>query len=234
MRRVLAVLTALVLAAFGAVVLISYVRGADARAEAGAVLVPVLVVDSDVPAGTPAEQVADSVSTVRVPERLVATGSLTDLADVAGLTTTVDLLAGDQVMAARFADPSVQAADGAVARAPGTQEVSLTLEPQRAVGGAVTAGDLVAVYTSAADPATATAVTGLAVDDVLVTRVDGGSDGVAALAGATVTVTLALTPDQASVVISGMQQGGVWLSLQESAGSADTSLTSTTTTGENQ
>jgi len=187
-----------------------------------------------VPAGTPAEQVADSVSTVRVPERLVATGSLTDLADVAGLTTTVDLLAGDQVMAARFADPSVQAA-GAVARAPGTQEVSLTLEPQRAVGGALTAGDHVAVYTSSADPATATAVTGLAMGDVLVTRVDGGNDGVtAALAGATVTVTLALTPDQAAVVITGMQQGGVWLSLQESTGSADTSLTSTTTTGENQ
>jgi pilus assembly protein CpaB len=233
MRRVLVVLSALVLAAFGALVLVSYVRGADARAEAGAVLVPVLVVDAQVPAGTSVDDLADSVSTAQVPQRLVATGALGDLADVEGLSTTVDLLPGDQVVAARFADPAVQAA-GAVAVPAGLQEISLTLEPQRAVDGDLDAGDEVGVYISSGGldvTATTPAVTALVVDRALVTRVSstgGGADLTGA--GQTVTVTLALHQADAARVIAGAGQDGVWLSLQSAAGSADTSPTSTTTT----
>ena len=236
MRRVLAVLTALVLAAFGAVVLVSYVRGADARAEAGAVLVPVLVVDEQVPAGTSVDDLAGSVSTAQVPERLVAPGAVADLGAVAGLSTTVALLPGDQVVAARFADPTVQAAGGVGVPA-GMQEVSLSLEPQRAVGGALAAGDQVAVYvTSGGADGGAAPVTGLAVERVLVTRISGGAGGTdLATAPSTVTVTLALRPEDAARVIAGMAENGVWLSLQSSAGSADTSLTSTSTsTGAHQ
>ncbi|WP_222193072.1 Flp pilus assembly protein CpaB [Modestobacter italicus] len=234
MRRVLAALAALALAAFGAVVLISYVRGADARAEAGAVLVPVLVAEQDVPAGTPAEDVADLVTTAEVPSRLVVTGSVEDLADVAGLTTTTALVKGEQLVFARFADPSVQAAASGVVEVPaGTEEVSLTLEPQRAVGGALAAGDRIGVFISQGDPTT----TDLAVGEVLVTRVDGADAGTAAMTGVaqTVTVTLALTPEQAALVIAGMERGAVWLSLQQPADPADTSVDSTTTsTGADQ
>ena len=236
MRRVLAALAALLLAAFGAVVLIAYVRGADARAEAGATLVPVLVVDELVPAGTPAEDVADHVSTVEVPQRLVATGSVADLADVAGLATTADLLAGEQVMAARFADPTVQPDDGTVEGEPGTQEGSLTLEAQRAVGGVLTPGDRIGVFTTGAnlDAATPIAATDLVVADVLVTRVQGGTDPATGTAG-TITVTLALGEEDAAVVIAGMEEGTVWLSLQSEGEAADISRTSsTTTTGDDQ
>ena len=235
MRRVLAALAALALAAFGAVVLISYVRGADARAEAGAVLVPVLVAADDIDAGTPAEDVADLVTTARVPSRLVVGGHVDDLADVAGLSTTTKLIQGEQLVFERFADPSVQAAVAGVVELPtGTEEVSLTLELQRAVGGALVAGDRIGVFISQGDPTT----TDLAVGEVLVTRVAGGADDqTAALTGAaqTVTVTLALTPEDAAVVIAGMEQGAVWLSLQESVDPADTSPDSTiTTTGADQ
>ncbi|NIH69724.1 pilus assembly protein CpaB [Modestobacter marinus] len=239
MRRVLAALTALALAAFGAFVLVSYVRNADARAAAGAQLVPVLVVDADVPAGTPVADLTDQVSTAQVPARLKATGSLDDLAAVAGLTTTVDLLAGEQVMAARFADPAViAAAQGIVDLDEGTQEVSLTLELQRAVGAVLAPGDRVGVFVSrpGVDPATSTptAVTDLAVGDVLVTRVGGGPTGpdAGAVTGAlqTVTVTLGLTEADARAVIAGMEQESVWLSLQSAAGSAEGVVTSTTTT----
>jgi len=238
MRRTLAVLTAVLLAGFGAVVLISYVRGADARAEAGAVLVPVLVVADDVPAGTAVEDLAGKVNTEQVPQRLVASGALDDLAAVAGLTTTVQLLPGDQVVVGRFADPAVQAA-GQVVVPEGMQEVSLTLELQRAVGGALVAGDRVAVYTSGAgtDPATGTSTTttGLAAAEVLVTRVDAAGDAALTGTSGTVIVTLALDQAVAVPVIEAMTGGGVWLTLQESTGSADTSFTSTTTTaGENQ
>lgn len=235
MRRALTVLAALVLAAFGAFVLVSYVRGADARAEAGAVLVPVLVIDEQVPAGTPVADLGDRVSTEQVPQRLVVTGALSDLSAVDGLSTTVDLLPGEQVVAGRFADPTVQAA-GEVVAPEGTQEVSVTLEPQRAVGGVLSAGDQVGVYvTSAGLDVSAPAVTDLVVEHALVVRVSSGADGTdLSGAGSTVTVTLALTGADAARVITGAGQGTVWLSLQESAGSADTSLTSTTTPGADQ
>lgn len=236
MRRLLAALTALALAAFGAFVLVSYVRGADARAAAGARLVPVLVVDSAVPAGTPVADVADLVSTREVPARLKATGSLDDLSAVEGLTTTVDLLPGDQVMAARFADPAeTAAASGEVELDPDTQEVSLTLDLQRAVGAVLAPGDRVGVFVSRAgvDPATntPTAVTDLAVGDVLVTRVGGAATGPDAVAATgalqTVTVTLGLTEGDARAVIAGMEQESVWLSLQSAAGPADVVRTTT-------
>ncbi|MBB3676188.1 pilus assembly protein CpaB [Modestobacter versicolor] len=239
MRRVLAVLTALALAAFGAFVLIGYVRGADARAEAGAVLVPVLVVDEAVPAGTPVEELADRVSTAQVPQRLVASGALDELTTVSGLSTTTELLPGEQVVAGRFADPTVQAA-GEVSVPEGMQEVSLTLESQRAVDGVLAAGDRVGVYVSDGGlDITAATVASLAVDRALVTRVTGGGTD---LTGAvpTVTVTLALTDADAVQVIAGMAEDAVWLALQERATSADTSLTSTsltsttTTTGDDQ
>jgi len=237
MRRSLAVLTALALAVFGTVVLVAYVRSADARAEAGATLVPVLVVEEDVPAGTSVEDLADSVSTAQVPSRLKALGAIDDLAAVDGLTTTADLLAGDQVMAARFGDPSVvEAGDGPDVPAD-MQEVSLALDPQRAVGGVLAAGDRVGVYISAAaTDAAAAATTGLTVDRALVTRVSGTDTSTIQTSGTTtVTVTLALGTSDAAAVIAGMEVGTVWLSLQETADSADTSLTSTSTsTGDDQ
>jgi pilus assembly protein CpaB len=242
MRRLLTVLTALALAVFGAVVLVAYVRGADARAATGATLVPVLVVDADVPAGTAAADLGDSVSTAQVPQRLVATGAVDDLADVAGLTTTVDLFAGDQVLAARFADPTVKSAGTGPGVPAGMQEVSLALDPQRAVGGALVAGDRVGVYISAtgADPTGGPqAVTSLAVGQVLVTRVSGdtAADPLAGTGGTggKVTVTLALNEAAAATVIAGMEQDAVWLSLQSKAEPADTSGDSTVpSTGDQQ
>jgi pilus assembly protein CpaB len=91
------------------------------------------------------------------------------------------------------------------------------------------------VYVSAGGlDVTAAAVTDLAVDHALVTRVSTGDVDLTG-AGQTVTVTLALGTTDAQTVIAGMAQNGVWLSLQEAAVPADTSLTSTSTdTGDDQ
>ena len=242
MRRLLAVLTALALAAFGAFVLITYVREADARAEAraeeGALLVPVLVVDEQVDAGSPAADLADLVSVEQVPARLKADDALDsvdDLDTVVGLTTG-DLFAGDQVRRARFAEPEPEEEEELVVPAH-LEEVSLALEPQRAVGGTLIEGDEVGVFVSGAglnpETNTPTARTALAVADVLVTRVEHGTSD--ATGTGTVTVTLALTQEEAEAVIAGMEQDAVWLSLQEPFDPADTSTsTSTATTGADQ
>ncbi|MCU1606728.1 MAG: hypothetical protein JWP46_3193, partial [Modestobacter sp.] len=94
-RRFLALLAAFLLAAFGAVVLIQYVRTADERARADEVVVPVYVVTTEVRTGTDAADVGKAVSLESVPQRLVAPGAVGDpdaLAQMAGLVTGADLL----------------------------------------------------------------------------------------------------------------------------------------------
>jgi pilus assembly protein CpaB len=150
-RRLLAAFVALVLALAGAVVLVAYVRGADARAAAGMQTVPVLVVQHLVPEGTPADQLADAVDTELVPAKTAVPGRVADLADLAGKVATVDLQPGEQLLAGRFAFPDDLRAPGTVDVPAGDQEVSVLLDPQRAVGGRLKAGDKVGVYLSIAD-----------------------------------------------------------------------------------
>jgi pilus assembly protein CpaB len=218
-RRLLAAVAAFLIAAVGAVVLVGYAQSADARAQAGERSVTVLVVGARVPAGTAAEALAGSVSAEQVPARLAAPGSLSDLSALSGQVTTADLLPGEQLLADRFADPASLLPAGTVAAPAGTQEVSLTLQPQQAVDGALKAGDRVGVLVLGSDDSGIPA--SQSIDGVLVTR-SSGSAGSADPSGQ-VTVTLALDGPQSAAVIAGMQQGTIWLSLQEMARPGTTS-----------
>src|SRR3954453_11373622 len=223
MRRLLAALAALVLALVGAVVLVAYVRGADARALAGVQTVEVLVVDQPVPAGTPGDQLADLVSADLVPAKSAVPGRVTSLVELAGKVAAVDLEPGEQLLASRFTDPGSLRAAGVVEVPPGDQEISVLLEPQRAVGGRLSAGNTVGVYVSleGQDGGSTHAV----LHDVLVTQVQGApaaptpnasDDGSApsAAPAASLMVTLAVTAQQAEPIVFGMEHGTVWLSLE--------------------
>ena len=232
-RRLLAAVAAVLLAAAGAWVLLSYVRGADARAQADEQLVPVLVVDEPVVGGTPADQLGDAVSVVQAPARLVGADALTDLDQVSGLSTTAELLPGEMLYSGRFADPSAARADGSLPTPVGLVEVSATLEPQRAAGGTLRPGNRVGVTLTSTD----TSSSGLAalstyrvLHDVLVTRVLGPVEG--DLTGAW-TVTLALSRDDAETVVLGLEGHAVWLSL-ESDGTTGPTTTSVVTEGADQ
>ena len=219
-RRLLAALAALLLAATGAVVLLAYVRGADARALAGVQTVDVLVVDRPVPEGTPGEALADLVRTEQLPAKAAAPGAVTDLDEITGQVATVDLQPGEQLLAARFAAPEDLTVPGTVAAPAGTSEVSILLEPQRAVGGRLAAGDTVGVHVSLEG------ATHAVLNRVLVTQVQGApapaADGEAtdtassggAAPSASLMVTLGLRPEQAEAVVFGMEHGTVWLSLE--------------------
>ena len=219
-RRLIAALAALVLAALGAVVLLAYVRGADARALAGVQTVDVLVVDRPVPEGTPGEELAELVRTERLPARAAVPGAVTDLDELAGRVATVDLQPGEQLHAARFAAPEDLSVPGTVAPPEGAAEVSLLLEPQRAVGGRLAAGDTVGVHLSLDGQ------TDVVLSRVLVTQVQGApvavADGEAtdtassggAAPSASLMVTLGLRPEAAEAVVFGMEHGTVWLSLE--------------------
>jgi pilus assembly protein CpaB len=226
-RRLLAASAALVLLLVGTVVLVAYVRGAESRALAGVETVQVLVVDQPIPEGTPAEQLPGLVRTEVLPAKAALEGRVTDVATLAGRLSTVDLLPGEQLLSSRFARPDDLQTPGTVAVPEGLQEVSVLLEPQRAVGGRLTAGDTVGIFVSLTLPDGRTA-SHVVLHDVLVTQVQGAPAPVdAAAAGqpetassgspapsSSLMVTLAVTAAQAEKVVFGAEHATLWFSLE--------------------
>lgn len=247
-RRILAAVLALGLAIVGTVVLVSYVRGADARALAGVEATPVLVVTEPVPQGTPAAQLAGSVRLEQIPAMAVATGSVADLADLGDRVTTVALQPGEQLLASRFADESSLEPPGIVEVPPGNSEVSILLEPQRAIGGRLAAGDEIGVYLSMTlenAEGKKIGTTHSVLHGVLVTQVQGapaqaqpaaeaGTEPEPASSGAaapsnSLMITLALPARDAETVVFAMEHGSVWLALEPEG--ADNSGTKIITQG---
>ena len=224
-RRLLAALAALLLTVAGATVLLAYVQGAESRALAGVRTVEVLVVDQPIAEGTPGDDVAALVRREAMPAKAAVEGRVDDLGTLAGQVATVDLQPGEQLLASRFAQPGDLAAPGTARVPDGLQEVSVLLEPQRAVGGRLAAGDTVGVFVSlTGDQGGASSAV---LHQVLVTQVqgapapaateDGGAETASAgspAPSASLLVTLAVSAAQAEAVVFGAEHGTLWLSLE--------------------
>ena len=218
-RRLLAAFAALVLLVTGTLVLLSYVRGADARALAGTRTVEVLVVEQLVPEGTSGDDLAGSVRTVTMPAMAAVDGRVTDLSNLAGLVATVDLQPGEQLLAGRFQRPDDLQAPGTVAVPAGLQELSVLLEPERVAGGRIAAGDTVGVYLSQVlpdgTPQTSAVLHGVVQGaPTAADAQDGTEEAAAATPSASLLLTLALTSKDAETVVFGMEHGTLWLSLE--------------------
>lgn len=232
-RRVVAAVTAVLLAAVGGVLLLSYVGAADQRAMADLEPVAVLVATQSIPEGAPADGLAESVEVRQLPGVAVAPGTTADLAELQGLVTTTALQPGEQLLTSRFADPAVLAAAKGVVVPKGLQQVSVQLEPERAVNGTLAAGATVGVFLSTKGD---TETTQLALHQVLVTAVQGGTvtvEGAEGEEGAKaeeapatptggVTVTLALDAASASRVVFAAEHGSIWLSAEPADGPTET------------
>lgn len=148
MRRALGVAGAVLIALLGTMLLVGYVRSAEQRALEGEELVEVLVISDTIPRGTPAAEMITDVTVEMVPAKLRAEGSITDLSALADLVAATDLLPGEQVVASRFVTAQSISANTRV-EAPGdTLEVTLSLTPERALGGGLLPGEYVAVIAS--------------------------------------------------------------------------------------
>jgi pilus assembly protein CpaB len=230
----MAALAALLLAGLGAVVILQYIAGADARARAGEELVTVLVVADQIAAGVGTDLVRASVVEQQVPRRLLMADSVRDLSQIDGRVTNAVLLPGEQLLIGRFSDPAELVPAGTVAAPDGMVEVGMTLDAQRAAGGALKAGDRVGVQLTN-KPDGSNEVRNYTVHrvfrDVLVTRITAPADTGDPTAAAYL-VTLALPPADASVVVLGTTAQAVWLSLEEPAlgSAAGGGATSTTVT----
>lgn len=218
--RIIAVAIAAVLAVVGAVVLVVAVRSADQAAVAGAQLQSVLVVRTEVPAGTSADRLGDAVIVQEIPARYVAEDAVTDVDDLSGLVAAVALKPGEQVLSTRFATSTELASAGVHVAVPeGMQEISVAVDLQRIAGGAVGPGGRVGVFASYDDGGAGTKTTTLLLNQVLVTSIASTVDPDAdqTQAQGLVLVTLALDADDAQAVVNAAEFGHLWMSAQNDA-----------------
>ncbi|MDQ0258739.1 pilus assembly protein CpaB [Sinomonas atrocyanea] len=220
--RLIAGAAALVAAIIGIALVLSYAQGADARAMAGMQPAQVLVVVKPVPAGTAADKLADFIQARTLPAEAIAPSALHTLDGTAGKVTTADLQTGEQLLAERLADPQSLVKPGTVRVPAGLQEVSFQLDPQRAVGGLLAAGDTVGLFlsfdkigTSAGAQSTDLSMTGMLVTSVQ--QAGKTSDSSASPTSAPTTpliVTVAANAAQASRIVFAGEFGKIWLSKQ--------------------
>lgn len=249
-RKIIGVLAALVLAGVGTTALVVYVESAKDQAVAAEALVDVYVVSDAIPQGTPVGEITQSVEVTEVPARVLVDDAVTDLGDLdEGLVAAVDLAAGEQLLSSRLvaADQLSRASVPA-----GLQELTVSLDPTRAVGGSLSVGDTVGVVLSfepfdlpASDDQSPN-TSHLTFHKVLVTAVqfaegdgtnpatsdeDSDEDAEAEPAPTNqVLVTLALSSPQVEQVVFGAEFGHIWLTAENT--DADESGTRVLTLGE--
>ena len=145
-RKIIGILAAVVLAGIGTSALVVYVESAKDKAVAAEELVDVYVVSETIPKGTPFGEITQSVEVTEVPAKVLADDAVTDLDDLdEELVAAVDLQAGEQLLSSRLVAPDQLSRASVPA---GLQELTVSLDPTRAVGGALNAGDTVGVVLS--------------------------------------------------------------------------------------
>ncbi|HVL05597.1 MAG TPA: Flp pilus assembly protein CpaB [Acidimicrobiales bacterium] len=210
-QKLIGIVASVLLAAVGTGLLVAYVRSAEDRALKGEKTVDVLVVSNTIPKGTKAEDITSSLRMEQVPVKIATREALTSTSPLAGKVAAVDLLPGEQLVSTRFTSPAE--AQGIAA---GLLQVTIALEPVRALGGQLRKGDSVGVTVSFDEPET----THLILHKVRVTDVrttDGATvttpaNGPAPAAG--LLVTLAVDAPSMEKVVFGAEHGRLWLAWE--------------------
>jgi pilus assembly protein CpaB len=217
-RRTVGIVAAIVLALLGTMGLVGYVQGAKDDAVAGEKLVKVYVASDKIPAGTSASRISSLVTTEKVPAKVKADDAITNLKSVKGEVTTIDLLPGEQLVASRFVSASAAGVNAKGVPA-GMYGATVALDPERALGGQVRAGDHVAIVGLVANPGTGTDTAAVLVSNALVTSVQiDGQNGdrpnkkdVTTAPTGKFFVTFALGQPDLEKVVAAANGGGVWL-----------------------
>ena len=147
-RKFWGVIGAVVLALVGTFVLVAYVNGAESRALEGESIVSVLVVKAEIPVGTAAKDLGDRVGRVQIASKVKADGAVTDVKQLGDRVASAKLVPGEQIVTARFVEPAQIGKVGAFEIPAGKLQVTVGLDPERAVGGDLVPGNTVAVIAS--------------------------------------------------------------------------------------
>jgi pilus assembly protein CpaB len=174
------------------------------------------------------------VTTERVPAKVRASDGVGSLEQLEGQVTAVDLVPGEQLVRTRFVLPAQLVEQSGVEVPEGLQEVTIAVDPQRAVGGQIRPGSLVGVLASFVwedDPKRTTKmnnqrilVTNVQVDQAAAPAAtdpdgeDGGDGGGPATAPTgSLLVTLAVDTEDAELIVFAAEHGTVWLTAQNEA-----------------
>jgi pilus assembly protein CpaB len=224
--RALVVVLALILATVATAGVFMYSRGVQKEANTGGVMVSVVVSNVDLPARTDLDALIkdDQFKTIQVPASVVVDGAVTSVDQLAGKNNSVAILAGEQIPAARI---SGNVPGGALAIPEGMEAITVSLDAPRAVAGAINSGDHVTIYSTfsdvpgkGAEKESSTIVLVPTAELLAVFRpvasstFGGGEEPSAAeqLPGS-LTVTLALTPEDSQRFVFSMETGTTWFGL---------------------
>jgi pilus assembly protein CpaB len=214
-NKLVGIAASLAMAVLGTALLVFYVHGAHNRASgADRGSVQVLVVAEPITKGARAEELAGKVRLERVPPNLVAAGALNSMSSLSGQVALVDLGRGDQLVPSRFGAPAVTDAPGVP---PGKLQVTIPIDPVRAVGGQLRAGDSVGVVASFDDPQTSrmilekVKVTGVRTQEGVAVKSEAQGS---APSSTLLHVTLALDAGQVERVVFAAEYGHIWLSAE--------------------
>jgi len=210
-QKLIGIVASVLLAAVGTGLLVAYVRSAEDRALKGEETVDVLVVSNTIPKGTKAEDMTAHLRMEQIPVKVATAGALTSTSPLAGKVAAVDLLPGEQLVSTRFTTAAeVQGI------ASNLLQVTIVLDPVRALGGQVRKGDSVGVTVSFDEPETThlilhkVKVTDVrTVDGVAVTTPASGPAPVANLL-----ITLAVDAPSVEKVVFGAENGKLWLAWE--------------------
>jgi pilus assembly protein CpaB len=206
-KRVIAAISAGVLALLGVLVLVTWAQRANDRAFEGADMVTVVRFTANAGAGTGAADLADLTEKAELPKVAVPAGAVTSLDQVAGLSTNAAMQKGEVLLKSRMAAPGAKLkSDSSVPK--GFQEVSIALDAERSVAGQIKAGDRVGVIISTES------ATNTVINQVPVTRVSAGLGGDEGGVAATM-VTVAVKALDAEKIVHGQRWATVWLTLQD-------------------
>ena len=222
-QKFIGIIVSVLLAGIGSALLVAYVRSAEDRALAGEKTVGVLVVSDTITKGSKAEDITGKVRLEQVPTKVLAKDAVANIGTLAGKVAVVDLLPGEQLVPTRFGT-----AEQAAGIPTGMLQVTVSLDPVRALGGQIRKGDSVAVTASFNDPES----THMILHKVRVTDVRTATDGASVTSKAEATapvspvlVTMALDAPSVEKVVFAAEHGRLWLSWEpKEAGEGGTKL----------
>ncbi len=148
-RRILGIMAAAILALVGTISLVGFVAGAEERALEGEQLMEVYVVTEPIPAGTIGAEIDELIAVEEVPVKVRALDAVDNLVTLADRVAAVDLQPGEQLLDSRFIEVSDFTDREIGVQVPEDMlEVTVPLDPHRAIGGLLEPGQTVAVLAS--------------------------------------------------------------------------------------
>jgi Flp pilus assembly protein CpaB len=240
--RGLVVAIAVVLAIVAAAAVILYTNGVKNNAVTAGAAADVVVSSQNIAANIDLNALVDqgAFKTIRVPSDAVVEGAVTDVSQLRDQTTTQPILANEQIPTSRLSS-GTPVAGGTLGIDEGHIAVSLKVDTQSGVNGAITRGSYITVYASFSGlklvpgntpkqivanltkPAGTTQPTGggtlppltiTLIPAVKVLNVVNPTvDANGRATGGNVTLTLDLTPEDAASLVYAQENASTWIGL---------------------